>query len=222
MNESDAEKAAGSRLDYDLMMAEEYILSDVEKNFILSCERGDIPGVKKSVSPRVLVVSLQVNTISMLTGFLRSTTNHPRISSTSTALIQWIAQHLFLPLRTRTLIWWWYCWRITLKSEMLFCMPYLRSMSRLWRNCCSGRKPITRKDNPMWVVSNLSAELPQMNVLSFQTELGISWSIEVYLHHRHNATDSCCTSQQLWNTENLAGSWCYVAYAARCQVSETK
>ncbi|SPP80905.1 blast:Transient receptor potential protein [Drosophila guanche] len=46
-NESDAEKAAGSRLDYDLMMAEEYILSDVEKNFILSCERGDLPGVKK-------------------------------------------------------------------------------------------------------------------------------------------------------------------------------
>ncbi|XP_017145038.1 transient receptor potential protein [Drosophila miranda] len=45
--ESDAEKAAGSRLDYDLMMAEEYILSDVEKNFILSCERGDLPGVKK-------------------------------------------------------------------------------------------------------------------------------------------------------------------------------
>ncbi|BFF92274.1 transient receptor potential protein [Drosophila madeirensis] len=45
--ESDAEKAAGSRLDYDLMMAEEYVLSDVEKNFILSCERGDLPGVKK-------------------------------------------------------------------------------------------------------------------------------------------------------------------------------
>ncbi|KAH8241249.1 hypothetical protein KR032_004973 [Drosophila birchii] len=45
--ESDAEKALGSRLDYDLMMAEEYILSDVEKNFILSCERGDLPGVKK-------------------------------------------------------------------------------------------------------------------------------------------------------------------------------
>lgn len=62
MNESDAEKAAGSRLDYDLMMAEEYILSDVEKNFILSCERGDLPGVKKSVCPRVLVVSLQLNT----------------------------------------------------------------------------------------------------------------------------------------------------------------
>ncbi|XP_017849175.1 transient receptor potential protein [Drosophila busckii] len=47
MTESDAEKAAGSRLDYDLMMAEEYILSDVEKNFILACERGDLPGVKK-------------------------------------------------------------------------------------------------------------------------------------------------------------------------------
>ncbi|KAH8406755.1 hypothetical protein KR222_009210, partial [Zaprionus bogoriensis] len=47
MTETDAEKAAGSRLDYDLMMAEEYILSDVEKNFILSCERGDLPGVKK-------------------------------------------------------------------------------------------------------------------------------------------------------------------------------
>ncbi|XP_017008878.2 transient receptor potential protein [Drosophila takahashii] len=46
-SESDAEKALGSRLDYDLMMAEEYILSDVEKNFILSCERGDLPGVKK-------------------------------------------------------------------------------------------------------------------------------------------------------------------------------
>ncbi|XP_016980227.2 transient receptor potential protein [Drosophila rhopaloa] len=45
--ESDAEKALGSRLDYDLMMAEEYILSDVEKNFILACERGDLPGVKK-------------------------------------------------------------------------------------------------------------------------------------------------------------------------------
>ncbi|EDW84353.1 uncharacterized protein Dwil_GK14093 [Drosophila willistoni] len=45
--ETDAEKAAGSRLDYDLMMAEEYILSDVEKNFILSCERGDLQGVKK-------------------------------------------------------------------------------------------------------------------------------------------------------------------------------
>ncbi|TDG52296.1 hypothetical protein AWZ03_001126 [Drosophila navojoa] len=45
--ETDAEKAAGSRLDYDLMMAEEYILSDVEKNFILACERGDLPGVKK-------------------------------------------------------------------------------------------------------------------------------------------------------------------------------
>ncbi|XP_030371662.1 transient receptor potential protein [Scaptodrosophila lebanonensis] len=44
--ETDAEKAAGSRLDYDLMMAEEYILSDVEKNFILACERGDLPGVK--------------------------------------------------------------------------------------------------------------------------------------------------------------------------------
>jgi len=28
-------------------MAEEYILSDVEKNFILACERGDLPGVKK-------------------------------------------------------------------------------------------------------------------------------------------------------------------------------
>lgn len=47
--ETDAEKAAGSRLDYDLMMAEEYILSDVEKNFILACERGDLPGVKKLV-----------------------------------------------------------------------------------------------------------------------------------------------------------------------------
>ncbi|EDW59053.1 transient receptor potential protein [Drosophila virilis] len=47
MTETDAEKAAGSRLDYDLMMAEEYILSDVEKNFILACERGDLPGVKK-------------------------------------------------------------------------------------------------------------------------------------------------------------------------------
>ncbi|XP_017131327.1 transient receptor potential protein [Drosophila elegans] len=45
--ESDAEKALGSRLDYDLMMAEEYVLSDVEKNFILACERGDLPGVKK-------------------------------------------------------------------------------------------------------------------------------------------------------------------------------
>ncbi|XP_034486383.1 transient receptor potential protein [Drosophila innubila] len=44
---TDAEKAAGSRLDYDLMMAEEYILSEVEKNFILACERGDLPGVKK-------------------------------------------------------------------------------------------------------------------------------------------------------------------------------
>ncbi|XP_034114670.1 transient receptor potential protein [Drosophila albomicans] len=47
MTETDAEKAIGSRLDYDLMMAEEYMLSDVEKNFILSCERGDLPGVKK-------------------------------------------------------------------------------------------------------------------------------------------------------------------------------
>ncbi|KAH8312850.1 hypothetical protein KR044_013213, partial [Drosophila immigrans] len=47
MTETDAEKALGSRLDYDLMMAEEYMLSDVEKNFILSCERGDLPGVKK-------------------------------------------------------------------------------------------------------------------------------------------------------------------------------
>ncbi|EDV90830.1 GH14354 [Drosophila grimshawi] len=45
--ETDAEKAAGSRLDYDLMMAEEYVLSDVEKNFILACERGDLAGVKK-------------------------------------------------------------------------------------------------------------------------------------------------------------------------------
>lgn len=54
MTETDAEKAAGSRLDYDLMMAEEYILSDVEKNFILACERGDLPGVKKSVPPHVL------------------------------------------------------------------------------------------------------------------------------------------------------------------------
>jgi len=86
---TDAEKAAGSRLDYDLMMAEEYILSEVEKNFILACERGDLPGVKKSVLFGIVIldVSLQLSVIFMLVESLRSTLKHHLKSSTLTAQI---------------------------------------------------------------------------------------------------------------------------------------
>lgn len=89
MTESDAEKAAGSRLDYDLMMAEEYMLSDVEKNFILACERGDLPGVKKSVlfGTIILAVSWQLSAICIIAEFLRSTVMHHLTSSTLTAQI---------------------------------------------------------------------------------------------------------------------------------------
>jgi len=87
--ETDAEKAAGSRLDYDLMMAEEYVLSDVEKNFILACERGDLPGVKKSVliGTIILAVSLQLNFMCVVIEFLRNTVKHHLKSSTLTAQI---------------------------------------------------------------------------------------------------------------------------------------
>lgn len=46
--EGDPEKGYG-QADYDVIMAEEYVLSEVEKNFILAGERGDISGVKKLV-----------------------------------------------------------------------------------------------------------------------------------------------------------------------------
>lgn len=35
--------------DYNISMGEEYMLNEIEKNFILAAERGDIQGVKKYV-----------------------------------------------------------------------------------------------------------------------------------------------------------------------------
>lgn len=43
--EADPEK--GDVEEYDIMSSDEYILNDVEKNFILAGERGDLQGIKQ-------------------------------------------------------------------------------------------------------------------------------------------------------------------------------
>ncbi|KNC32158.1 Transient receptor potential protein [Lucilia cuprina] len=43
---SDPEKGKNEEENYNIQFADEYVLSDVEKSFLLACERGDIAGVK--------------------------------------------------------------------------------------------------------------------------------------------------------------------------------
>ncbi|KAM7359756.1 transient receptor potential protein-like isoform 2-T2 [Cochliomyia hominivorax] len=43
---SDAEKGKNEEENYNIQFGDEYILSEIEKSFILACERGDISGVK--------------------------------------------------------------------------------------------------------------------------------------------------------------------------------
>lgn len=100
---------------------------------------------------------------------------------------------------------------------MLCCTPFPRSMWRQSKSCCSGRKAITRRASPMWVVWCFSYS-PWLT-FSLGPELGGSGSLEVHFHHGHNAADSGCTSQQLRDTQDPAGSRSNAAHAARCQVS---
>lgn len=43
---TDAEKGENKDQNYNIQFADEYVLSEVEKSFILACERGDISSVK--------------------------------------------------------------------------------------------------------------------------------------------------------------------------------
>lgn len=42
----DAEKGKKEDENYNIQFADEYVLTDIEKSFILACERGDISGAK--------------------------------------------------------------------------------------------------------------------------------------------------------------------------------